>query len=89
MTTVTVKASTSYDVIIGKGLLSSSGELCAEVIAPCRACIVTDANVGARYLGVVEASLRASGFKTSVFTLPGGESSKSTEMLIELLEFMA
>ena len=89
MTTVTVNASTSYDVIIGKELLSRSGELCAEVIAPCRACIVTDANVGARYLGVVEASLRTSGFKTSVFTLPGGESSKSTEMLIELLEFMA
>lgn len=89
MTTVTVNASTSYDVIIGKGLLERTGELCAEVIAPCRVCIITDANVGARYLGVVESALRASGFKTSVFTLPGGESSKSTAMLVELLEFMA
>lgn len=89
MTTVTVNASTSYDIIIGKDLLKSAGDLCAEVIKPCKACIVTDDTVAELYLGVVEASLRAAGFETLNFIFPHGEESKNTQTLVELLEFLA
>ena len=45
MTSVHVAASTSYDVMIGEGLIDHSGELTAKVVKPCRAVIVADDNV--------------------------------------------
>ena len=89
MTTVTVNASTSYDIIIGRDLLKNTGELCAEVLKPCKLCIVTDDTVASLYLETVEASLRASGFDTLHFIFSHGEESKNTHTLVELLEFLA
>ena len=89
MKKITVSSSTEYDVLIGKGLLESTGDLCAEVIKPCKACIVTDDTVAGLYLGVVEASLKKAGFDTLNFIFPNGEASKNTTTLIELLEFLA
>ena len=47
MQTVTVNASTRYEVLIEKGLLSRTGELTANVFAPSRstAAIITDDTV--------------------------------------------
>lgn len=89
MTTVRVHASTEYDIIIGSDLLDRCGDLVAEVIKPCRACIVTDDTVAALYLQRVEISLQNAGFDTVSFIFPHGEASKSTETLVELLEFAA
>ena len=88
MTTVKVNASTQYEVIIGKGLLDKCGELSAKVLAPCRCCIVTDDTVASLYLKRAEQSLKEAGFDTVSFVFPHGEESKSTSMLIELLEFL-
>lgn len=89
MKKITVNASTEYDVLIGKDLLGKTGELCAEVIKPCKACIVTDDTVASLYLGVVEASMKKFGFDTVKFIFPHGEYSKNTSVLVELLEFLA
>ena len=89
MKKITVNASNKYDVIIEKNILARSGELCAEVISPCRACIVTDDTVAKLYLGTVDASMRAAGFETLNFVFEHGEGSKTTDTLVELLEFLA
>ena len=48
MTTVTVHASQTYDVVIGRGLLSGLGREIAPLMKRGRAvCLVTDANVAA------------------------------------------
>ncbi|MBR2431292.1 MAG: 3-dehydroquinate synthase, partial [Clostridia bacterium] len=89
MKKITINASTEYDVLIGKDLLGKTGELCAEVIKPCKACIVTDDTVASLYLGVVDASMKKFGFDTVKFIFPHGEYSKNTSVLVELLEFLA
>ena len=89
MKTVKVNASTAYDIIIGKEILSDLGKFCRERIQPCRVCIVSDSNVAPLYLEKAKASLLASGFDVISFTIPAGEESKSTASLVALLEFLA
>lgn len=89
MRTVKVNASTSYNILIGKGLLDRCGELCREVVAPCKLCIVSDDTVASLYLERTEKSLRAAGYDTVSFVFPNGEASKNTETLINLVEFLA
>ena len=90
MKRITVNASQSYEILIERGLLSSAGEHCLSVLKkPCRLCVVTDDNVAPLYLSRLTDSLRASGFDVIPFVIPHGESSKSTEMLVSLLEFLA
>ena len=89
MKKITVNASSEYDVIVGKNILNEVGKLCADVIAPCRVCIVTDDTVAGLYLGVVDAAMRSEGFETVSFVFPHGESSKNTSTFVELLEFLA
>ena len=45
MKTIRVNASVEYDVLIGSGLLSSSGEYIRNVIGNCTVVIVSDDNV--------------------------------------------
>lgn len=89
MKTVKINTSTPYEVIIGKGLLDSCGELCAKVIKPCKLCIVTDDTVAQLYLERTEKSLREAGFDTVSFIFPHGEASKNAQTLIALVEFLA
>ena len=89
MRTVNVKASTPYDILIGNDLLDRCGELCAQVISPCRLCIVSDDTVAALYLERAERSLRAVGFETCSFVFPHGEGSKTMDTIIEMVEFLA
>lgn len=89
MRTVRVNASTPYDILIGKGLLDSCGRLCAEVLKPCRLCIVTDDTVASLYLERAEKALSAAGFETVHFIFPHGEQSKNIRTLSDILEFLA
>lgn len=89
MRTVRINASTPYDVIIGEGLHARCGELCREVIAPCKACIVSDDNVAPLYLEGVSTSLKESGFETVSFVFAHGETSKTAHTLIALVEYLA
>ena len=89
MKTVTVQASSTYDILIGKGLLADTGKLCADVIGTCRVCVVTDDTVEALYLETVRRSLLAAGFDVLKFVIPHGEASKNMNSLVSLLEFLA
>ena len=79
MTTIQVKASRSYEVKIGRGLLTSLGEEAARLIRGRTAAIVSDSNVAPIYLDRVKTSLEAAGFRTCEFVFPAGE---KTEKLI-------
>ena len=89
MKKVTVEASLTYDVLIEKGILDRTGELCAVVSSPSRALILTDSNVAPLYLDRVRASLTSAGFSALEFVIPAGEASKSAESYLALMSYMA
>ena len=89
MKTVTVNASTKYDVLIGENLLDNIGTIIKEKIGACRICIVTDDTVSELYGKRAEDSLQQADFDTVTFVFPHGEESKNTSTLIELTEFLA
>ncbi|MBQ8344867.1 MAG: 3-dehydroquinate synthase [Clostridia bacterium] len=89
MKTVTVNASSAYDIVIERGLLSRAGELCAKAVGLCKLCVVTDDTVEALYFETVAASLRQAGFDCLKFVIPHGEASKNTASLVALLEYLA
>lgn len=89
MTTVKVNASNAYDIIIGTGLLDRCGELCAEVVKPCKVCVVSDDTVASLYLERVQRSLESVGYTAISFIFPHGEASKNMQTLSELLELLA
>ena len=89
MRTVTVNASTSYDIIIGADLLDSLGEYTKVAVGVHRVCIVTDDTVDALYSTRAEKSLVNSGFDVIKFVIEHGEASKCTANLVALLEFLA
>ena len=89
MRTIKVNASTSYDIIIGDGILSDLGTHCKNAVDICRVCVVTDDKVEPLYFEKARSSLESAGFSVIKFTVPNGETSKSAASLISLLEFMA
>ena len=89
MTTVTVHASRTYEVRIGRGLLAELGARTAEVVPGRTAVLVSDTNVAPRYLAQAEASLHAAGFATASFVFPAGEGSKNGRTYPALLEELA
>ncbi|MBQ3046206.1 MAG: 3-dehydroquinate synthase [Clostridia bacterium] len=89
MEIIRVNASKEYDVVIGKGILTSLGERCVSLFGKSRAVIVTDSNVAPLWLDKTQQSLQLAGVEASVFTFTAGEESKNTATLFELIEFMA
>lgn len=89
MTTVTVNASRSYNVRIGKGLLSSSGKMISEVTKAKKFALVTDDNVDKLYSERVISSIEAEGLSVCKFVFPHGEASKTADTLIKLYDFLA
>ncbi len=88
MRTIPIRASRSYDVLIGPGLLGEAGERLAELFGPCRAMVVSDDRVDALYGEALRASLRAGGIRAERFTFPHGEESKTLATYGALLEAM-
>lgn len=88
MTTIEVKASRSYPVEIGHGLLDSLGGKAAALVRGRRAAIVSDSAVYPLYGGAVQGSLAAAGFRVCVFVFPRGEQSKNGETYLRLLSFL-
>lgn len=89
MTTITVNASARYEVHIGHGLLHDAGALCACVINPCRALVLTDDHVAPLYADTLCRSLESAGFTPEVYAVPHGEGSKSLGVLGGVLEHLA
>ena len=89
MTTVTVHASQTYPVKIGRGLLASVGQEAASAFRGRSVALVPDETVAALYLDPVRQSLQAAGFRVRPFLFPAGEEQKNGETYLALLEFLA
>lgn len=89
MQTITVKASSTYPIHIGRGLLGQCGELIRSVSAAKRAVIMTDDIVSGLYGDAVTASLLDAGFEVLRFVFPNGETQKSHTTLLAMYEFLA
>lgn len=89
MRSIHVKASSAYDITIGKGILDDAGEIAARVKKPCTAVIITDDNVAPLYLARTEKTLSEAGFSVKSFVFPHSEHSKNIFVLSDILEFLA
>lgn len=88
MKTITVHASTAYEILIENGLLAQCGEKIRSVSDAKKAVVVTDDIVGPLYAEQTTASLQAAGVETTVFTFPHGEEQKSHATLLSLYSFL-
>ena len=89
MKTVHVTASRTYDVHIGSGLLSDLGSYAAAIKGVQRVCFVSDSNVWPLYGCTAAASLEEAGLMPVHFVFPAGETQKSAETYLNLLNFLA
>lgn len=91
MRTVTVKASKTYEIIIGKDLLDNAGSITTQKLNTenCSAAIITDDNVDKLYSQRLENSLINAGLKVIKYTIPHGEQSKNAVNYINILNFLA
>jgi 3-dehydroquinate synthase len=78
----------SYDIHVGSNLLEFAGATMRPLLAQPRVFVVTDANVAARHLKTLEASLEQAKIDYSVEVLPPGESTKDFVHLEGLLDAM-
>lgn len=85
MTTVSVCASRTYDVQIGKGLLASAGNALSALLPPPRTVmIVSDDTVFALWGEMLTNALDAAGYTVKHFVFPHGEASKNAKTLLSL-----
>ena len=89
MKTVNVNASSKYEILIDGGILQEAGKHIKEKLGGVRLCIITDDTVNELYAGTLEKSLDKENLRYIKFVIPHGESSKSAENLIAILEFLA
>lgn len=89
MTTITVNASRTYDVIIGQGLLDRAGDYIAECITPGIAAVISDDTVDALCGDRVRTSLQKAGFEVVSYAFPHGEASKNIMTYAAVLNFLA
>jgi len=87
VTTVAVAlGARSYDIVIGRGVLSSLGARVAELRPGAKAVVVTDENVAHHLLPAAEAALAHAHVATSRVIVPPGEGSKSYRVFEQVCE---
>ena len=89
MNTVTVTASKSYDILIGRGLMSMLGTKIKELSSVNSVCIVSDSNVWPLYGPLVQKKLETSGLRVESYVFPAGEESKNGIVWLDLLNVLA
>ena len=89
MITISVPASRQYDVLIGSGLLSSTGKYLSSFQKPCKTAIISDTNVWPLYGETVKVSLEKQGFEVFPFVFSAGEESKNSSTYLLILDFLA
>ncbi len=89
MNTITVNASTAYDVVIGSNILDAAGSYVRSVSNAEKAAIISDSNVFPIYGERVRTSLEQLGFSVSVYLFPAGEASKNAGTYLSILQFLA
>lgn len=89
MTKIEVKASGSYKVIIGDGLIDNIGNYIKEILNPIKTVIITDDIVDSLYSKTVESSLNDCGFEVLKYVIDNGEKSKNGQNFLKICEFLA
>ena len=90
MNTVHVRASRSYDVLIGSGLLGTLGAHAAALDKARKVCIVSDSNVWPLYGDPAMNALAEAGLEAiPAFVFPAGEESKNGRTYLDLLNHLA
>lgn len=89
MNSIEIKASKSYEVIVGNNLHSKLGDYAALLKKSGKAAIISDSNVWPIYGAVAEQSLNRAGFETCSYVFPAGEESKTGETYLSILNFLA
>ena len=88
-TLVSVTASRSYEIVVGRGLDARLGEMVAAATTARRATVITDTNVAPLHLNEVIRTVGAAGIASEVLIVPAGEGAKRWEQAGELLERLA
>ncbi len=88
MEKITVKASDTYDVLVGRGLLKECGSYVKSVSGANKIGLITDDNVDGLYSETVTRSLESAGFEVHKFVFPHGEQSKCTDTLVKIWNFL-
>ncbi len=90
MRTIKVTASKSYEVMIGTGLLNSLGQHLLPIFKKtCKIAIISDSNVWPIYGKITEKALIDAGFSVVNFVFSAGESSKTADTYLQILNFLA
>jgi len=89
MKSITVSASTQYDVCIGTGLLRTVGPEAARLCRGRTAAIISDSTVWPLYGETVSDSLCNAGFDVVNYVFLAGESSKNGTVYLDILNFLA
>lgn len=82
------KTGTSYNILIGAGIIDSLGERILEACKgekPVKAGIITDSNVAAIYLEKTKDALQKQGFEVWSYIFQSGDTSKNMETLNDIL----
>ncbi len=78
-----------YQIHVGRGLLSSCGDLVREAFGNSPKCVmISDSNVAPIHGGAIKGSLEAAGLDVTGFVVPAGESSKSMSRVAEACDVM-
>lgn len=88
-TTIHVKASRCYDIVIGRGILANLGAMLRPLVGDCRLGVLTDSRVDELYGDRLIDILIAAGYAVDKFVVPAGEASKCADNLLEFLNFLA
>ena len=76
----------SYDIVIGNGIVSSSGPRIAGLFPDSKAIIITDETVDSLHGDTLRASLTNAGIDHCTHAVPPGETSKSFAMLERVVD---
>jgi 3-dehydroquinate synthase len=79
----------AYDVRIGEGLVTVAGAHIAPLLGKKkRVCVITEENVAALHLDILQGGLAAAGIEMEALILPAGESTKSWAELNKSVEWL-
>jgi shikimate kinase/3-dehydroquinate synthase len=81
-----VLPSTSYDVVIGDNLLARAGALLAPILPQKRAVVITDQNVAGLHLQTLLDGLAETAISAGSIVVKGGESSKSMDTYLDVVD---
>ncbi len=81
-----VLPSTSYDVLIGNGLLARAGALLAPKLPQKRAVVVTDETVAGLHLKTLTDGLAETAITATTIVVKGGEACKSMETYLHVVD---